>query len=163
MAPDTRAVAPAVGVVLLVGVTVLLAAVVGAFVLSATQSTAPAAAAATPVALSLDVGADGTLVLERGPGPPLDVRDLHLRIRVDGVPLRHQPPIPFFAARGFVSGPTGPFNRVADPTWSVGETATLRVAGSNAPAVEAGDRVVVRVVLRTRGQVVVLEAVAGHD
>lgn len=161
MAPDTRAVAPAVGVVVLVGVTVVLAAAVGAFALSASLS-APPVVATTPVALSLDVAADGTVVLEHGPGPPLDVRELRLRVRVDGEPLRHQPPIPFFATRGFVSGPTGPFNRAADPTWTVGETATFRVAGSNAPAVEAGDRVVVRVVLGSRGRVVVLEAVAGE-
>ncbi|MFC7167350.1 type IV pilin N-terminal domain-containing protein [Halospeciosus flavus] len=154
MDTDSRALAPAVGVVVLVGVTVLLAATVGSFALAAS----PTPSTATPVALSMTVTGDGTVVLEHGPGPPLDVRDLRIRVRVDGEALRHQPPVPFFAARGFVSGPTGPFNVAADSTWAVGERATFRIAGSNRPSVAVGDRVVVHVVERT-GRTYVLEAV----
>ena len=64
-------------------------------------------------------------------------------VRVDGDPLRHQPPVPFFSARGFRPGPTGPFNAAADPTWTVGERASVRLASTNHPRIVAGARVTV--------------------
>ena len=78
------------------------------------------------------------------------MRRLDVVVRVDGAPLRHQPPVPFFSARGFRPGPTGPFNAAADPTWAVGERASIRLASTNRPRVRAGARVTVT--LRYDGQ-----------
>ncbi|MFB6108019.1 MAG: hypothetical protein ABEJ82_04145 [Haloplanus sp.] len=98
----------------------------------------------TVAALSLSVDGDRLAVTHRA-GEPLDVRRLDVTVRVDGTPLAHQPPIPFFSARGFDSGPTGPFNARADPTWTAGERATLRLASTNRPDLHAGAHVVVDV------------------
>lgn len=137
-----RASVPVLGAVVLVGVTVVLAVAVGA----ALTGSAPAEPT-EQVALSLEADATtGRVALEHLGGPPLDVRDLALRVAVDGEPLAHQPPVPFVGARGFDGAPTGPFNPATDPTWSVGETAAFRVAGTNAPALTPGARLVVSVV-----------------
>ncbi|MDS0296490.1 archaellin/type IV pilin N-terminal domain-containing protein [Halogeometricum luteum] len=96
-----------------------------------------------PTAFSLSATGDELAVTyERG--PTLDASALRLRIAVDGDPLAFQPPLPFFAARGFRSGPTGPFNVAADGAWSAGETATLAVAETNDPELEPGRTVTVR-------------------
>lgn len=104
---------------------------------------------ATAAAVTLTVSGDTLAFVHRG-GPPLDVADLRLVVSVDGTRLRHQPPVPFFAARGFRAGPTGPFNRGSDGRWSPGERATLTLAGTNRPAVDAGDTVTVRLVVDGR-------------
>lgn len=96
-------------------------------------------------AVSLTVHGDTLTFVHRG-GPTLRVADLQLVVRVDGTPLRHQPPVPFFAARGFRSGPTGPFNRGGDGRWSGGERASLTVASTNHPRVAPGVTVRVRFV-----------------
>jgi hypothetical protein len=99
--------------------------------------TAPTVAGAT-------LAVDGDrLVLTHRAGESVDVRRLDVVVRVDGDPLRHQPPVPFFSARGFRPGPTGPFNAAADPTWNVGERASVRLASTNQPQVVAGARVTV--------------------
>ncbi|AZH24451.1 type IV pilin [Haloplanus aerogenes] len=97
-----------------------------------------------PVTAGVTLAVDGDrLVLAHRAGDPLDVRRLDVVVRVDGDPLRHQPPVPFFAARGFRSGPTGPFNPATEPTWNVGERASLQVASTNYPPLVAGARVTV--------------------
>jgi flagellin-like protein len=137
----SRAVVPVVASVVLVALTVALAGAVA----TATVGSAPPSQQDRPVlALSADAGAD-RLVLRHRAGPALNVSHLSLRVRVDGTPLTHQPPVPFFAARGFRAGPTGPFNAGGDPTWTAGERATLRLASTNHPIIEPGDRVAVRV------------------
>ena len=82
----------------------------------------------------------------------MDIGSASVRVAVDGEPLTHQPPVPFFAARGFHGGPTGPFNVAADPSWTVGETASLRVAATNSPELRVGTTLTVRVLVD--GQVV---------
>jgi len=124
-------------------VAVTLAVAVGGAALSAVPSAPPAAG----VTLAVD---GERLVLTNRAGPTLDVRRLELVVRVDGTPLAHQPPVPFFAAVGFDPGPTGPFNAAADPTWERGERAAIRVADTNGPSVDAGDRVTVE--LRVDGR-----------
>ena len=94
--------------------------------------------------------ADGRVSLTLVSGAEVDTRDLDVRVVVGGEPLRHQPPVPFFAARGFRGGPTGPFNFAADPTWQVGEAASFRVAATNDPALSTGAEVAVE--LRVRGR-----------
>lgn len=136
-----RATVPVLGAVVLVGVTVLLAVAVGA----AATGFAPSDPA-DPVGLELDADATtGRVSLSHVAGPPLAVPDLSVRVAVDGEPLAHQPPVPFFAARGFRGGPTGPFNPAADSTWSVGETASFRVAATNDPTLSPGARLEVTV------------------
>jgi hypothetical protein len=132
MASRAVATESAVGVVLAVVLGTSVAAVgLGAL------PTAPAVAGAT-----LTVDGD-RLVFTHRAGDPVDVRRLDVTVRVDGDPLRHQPPVPFFSARGFRPGPTGPFNAAADPTWTVGERASIRLASTNHPPVVAGARVTV--------------------
>jgi len=141
MADRDRAVAtgPPVGAVVVV--------VLGTAVAAVGLGALPAA----PVTAGVTLAVDGDrLVLAHRAGDPLDVRRLDVVVHVDGTPLRHQPPLPFFAARGFRSGPTGPFNPAADPTWEVGERASFRVASTNGPPLVAGARVTVE--LRYRGR-----------
>ena len=146
-----RAVSPAVGVVVLVSVTVVLAATVAAAL--------PASLAAGPpvarLALAADAGPDRVALTHRG-GDPLNVTHLAVTVRIEGEPLARQPPVPFFAANGFAGGPTGPFNRAADPDWTAGETASVRLAATNRPGMAPGDRVTVRL-STDRGVVATLE------
>jgi flagellin-like protein len=138
-----RAVSPVLGAVLLVALTVVLAAVVGGFALAETPTEPPPTAR---IDCEADVGTDRVACVHRG-GDELDVRDIRLRIGVGGEALSHQPPVPFFAARGFHAGPTGPFNSAADPGWTAGETAAVRLAATNRPGLTPGAAVRVRVIV----------------
>lgn len=136
-----RGATPVVAAVLLVGVTVVVAAGVGTALL------AQAAAVGDPApraSLSLSAAGDRVAIVHEA-GDALDVRDLRLRVAVNGTALSHQPPVPFFSARGFASGPTGPFNSASDPAWTAGESASFRVAGTNRPTLRPGARVTVEV------------------
>jgi len=134
-----RAVSPALGAVLLVGVTVLTAAVVGVALFGQA-----AALSGPPPTATFDVDAEGDRIsLDHAGGDAVDVRALRIEVAVDGEPLAHQPPVPFFAAEGFHGGPSGPLNPETDAEWTVGETASFRVAGTNAPALEPGARLTV--------------------
>jgi hypothetical protein len=124
-----------------------LAVVLGITVTTVGLSAVPTAPTAAGVSLAVD---GDRLVFTHRTGEPLDVRRLDVIVSVDGEPLRHQPPIPFFSARGFRPGPTGPFNAAADPTWTAGERASVRLASTNRPRVVAGARVTVE--LRYRGR-----------
>ncbi len=138
---ENRSIAPIVGVLVLVALTVCLGSVVAIAVTSIGTSEPPPRAV-----LALHVSSEtGTITLEHRHGEVLDVTDLDVHVTVDGEPLAEQPPVPFFAADGFRGGPTGPFNAEAEPRWGPGETATVRVAATNAPSIEAGDRVVVTI------------------
>ncbi|SEO54449.1 flagellin N-terminal-like domain-containing protein [Halogranum amylolyticum] len=140
--PD-RAVSSTLGIALLLLVTVVLAATVGAVALASVPAET---ATPTPVALAVSASdADDRLTFTHRAGPTLAVDELTVRVSVDGTPLDNQPPVPFFSATGFRSGPTGPFNVASDGGWSAGETASLRVASTNSPALEPGHRVTVRI------------------
>jgi FlaG/FlaF family flagellin (archaellin) len=154
-----RALAP-VGAVLLLAVTVALAGAVGAAALSVRPAEPPpraALAAEAAAGAAADPGGAVTVV-HRG-GEALPTADLRVRIRVDGEPIARQPPVPFFSARGFESGPTGPFNRGWRGPWTAGTAATLELAGTNTP-VDAGSTVEVRIYVDGR-LVAVSEARAG--
>lgn len=141
MTHSDRAVTPVVGVALLVVLTVGVASAVGAATLGVQPPDQPAR-----VSLSLDVdAATDRIALVHGGGTSLDAGELRLRITVAGEPLAHQPPVPFFAARGFESGPEGPFNAASDDAWTAGETASVRLATTNAPRPEPGETVRVQV------------------
>lgn len=136
-----RAVAPVVGVALLLAITVIAASAVATAALALDAPTDP-----TRASVSLSVTADtDQLSLTHQGGETLDVRRLSLSVTVDGDPLAEQPAVPFFAARGYRAGPTGPFNSRADHNWSAGETTGLRLASTNVPTIESGDVVTVRI------------------
>ncbi|MFB6102479.1 MAG: type IV pilin [Haloplanus sp.] len=125
----------------------ILAVVLGTAVVGVALGTLPA----TPSVAAPTLTVDGhRVVLTHRAGEAVDVRHLDLTVRVDGAPLAHQPPVPFFSARGFRPGPSGPFNAAADPRWTPGEQASFRVASTNHPTLRAGARVTVT--LRYRGR-----------
>ncbi|WP_255193529.1 type IV pilin N-terminal domain-containing protein [Natronobeatus ordinarius] len=151
-----RGVGPLVGVVLLVAITVCLVAVVAAVV--GAWSLEPAGSTA---AFALDVDADRNAVtIEHVAGDPVDVAALTVWVEVNGEPLADQPPVPFVGAEGFYGTPEGPFNAEAEPRWIAGERATFRIAETNAPTVEAGDEVVIRLAVDGR-TIAELSATAG--
>ena len=125
--------------VLLTALTLVLAAVAGVAVVG----TAPPGDVPEPVVLSASANVDpedGSVevaVVHEG-GPDLDVRVIDVRIAVDGTRLPHQPSVPFYAATGFASFPSGPFNPVTDPHWEAGEGASLVLTGGNADPVSIG-------------------------
>ncbi len=150
-----RAVSPVVGTVLLVGIVVALSVAAGAAV-TATDRPAPPPAAS--LALAADSAADRITIAHEG-GEPLAVSEIELTVAVDGRPLAEQPPVPFFAARGFASGPTGAFNVAGSTTLRAGETASLRLAATNKPRIGPGATVTVTVTT-DRAVIAELEATA---
>ena len=125
-----------IAVVVLCGLTVILATAVAGGLSGFQERAEPTPTAA--VSLSVD---GETLTLTHDHGDPLDVRSLRMVVAVDGEPLNHQPPVPFFSASGFAAGPTGPFNSASDPTWRVGESTSLTLAGTNSPTIKPGSTV----------------------
>lgn len=95
-------------------------------------------------AFSLSVRPDGEVIFIHRGGSAIDVATLRVQIIVDGRPLDHQPPVPFFAARGFRGGPTGPFNSATSAMWHTGERAGFHIAETNSPPVGPGATVLVR-------------------
>jgi hypothetical protein len=129
---------------LLVAVTVVAAAGVRAF-LPSLPGDSP-----EPRGVAAEATSDGTVALTLLAGPRVNPGPLDVRVEVEGEPLARQPPVPFFSASGFHSGPTGAFNAASDDDWTVGETVTFRNAATNEPVPAVGDTV--RVELRARGQ-----------
>lgn len=146
---SARATSPVLGVVLLLVVTAVLAGTVGSFAFAGSLPGDPPRAV---VDLRIDQGDERLAFVHRG-GDALDVAALTIRVRIDGTPLDHQPPVPFFSATGFRPGPTGPFNTATDERWTAGERASVRLAGTNDPELAPGAEVTVT--LSVDGQVVV--------
>ena len=136
---SSRGVSSVLAVVLLVALTVAAATLFATFAFgqaAALDGPAPRAS------FSLDAAGDRISLVHEG-GDTVAVGPLRVKVAVDGEPLTHQPPVPFFAANGFHGGPTGPFNPSDGGEWTAGETASFRVAGTNAPALTAGSTVTV--------------------
>jgi flagellin-like protein len=133
-----RASSPVVGVVLLTAVTIVAATAVGAAVVVDPPELAPTAA------FALEAKATGEVRVTHRGGDAVDPDDLRVRVRVDGEPLADQPPVPFFSASGFESGPTGPFNSATGGEWRAGETGAFRVASTNDPELRPGATVELR-------------------
>ena len=143
--------APVAGVLLL-AITVVLAGGVVTAALDAPADPAPT------TSLSLSATDDRITVTHRG-GDALDANELDVRVRIDGEPLARQPPVPFFSAVGFRSGPTGAFNAARVDEWRVGGSASFRIAGTNDPVLEPGRTVTVEILVDER-PVATLETVA---
>lgn len=131
---DERGVSPVLGVVLLVGLTVIAAALFGTLAFGQAAALDGPAPRAT---FTVEAVGDRISIVHDG-GDAVAVGPLRVEVSVDGAPLRHQPPVPFFAANGFRGGPTGPFNPSSEGEWTAGETASFRVAGTNTPALTPG-------------------------
>lgn len=128
-------------IVLLVDLVVVLAASVGAALTSPELR-------AVPRFVTIDrTTTDGTVTLEHTGGPAIDVRRLDVIVTVDGTRPTYQPPVPFFSARCFYSGPRGPFNSASDPAWTTGKIASFTVAGSNEPMLREESEVVVELLI----------------
>lgn len=127
-------------IVLLTGLTVAIAASVGAVVTAQPADPPPVA----DLELSVDAGTD-RIAVHHGGGEAVPTDGISVRVRVDGESLAFQPPVPYFAARGFRAGPTGPFNPATAGDWQAGETASVRLASTNAPTIHEGDRVRIKI------------------
>lgn len=136
----TRAVSPVVGVATLVGLTVLLSATLLGTTAVELDDPAPTAT----LSVSVDGGSDRIELVHRG-GDELDVSEMDVHVAVDGEALRYQPPVPFFAARGFESGPAGAFNSASSDVLHTGERTSVAVASTNEPEIWSGATVTVRV------------------
>ncbi|GAB3023849.1 hypothetical protein GCM10025298_09710 [Natronobiforma cellulositropha] len=143
-----RGVSPVVGTLILLVLTICLAGIVVAM-LGVASTDSLERTPHPPVAFDLTVDAtdEGTIELEHRAGEAVDVRDLTVFVTVEGEPLAEQPPVPFFSEDGFDGGPEGPFNERADPHWTVGERASVSLAGTNDPTIGAGDTIVVTLTL----------------
>lgn len=150
----SRAISTVVGTVLLASIAVLAATTVGVVATVEPGSVTPTAR----LSVSADPATDRIALIHEG-GDTLAVSDLSLTVTVDGEDLDRQPPVPFFAARGFESGPTGPFNVASEGEWSAGEAATLELASTNDPLLSPGSRVEVTVATDA-GVVATVETVA---
>ncbi|MFC3957695.1 type IV pilin N-terminal domain-containing protein [Halovivax cerinus] len=138
-----RSVAPIVGLLALLSVTVLLGAVVAIGVGSFDVGGEPSS-----IVVSVSAESEtNRIVLTHRYGEPISVSEVDVEVSIDGEPLATQPPVPFFQADGFRGGPTGPFNERADPRWEVGERAGFAIAATNAPTIGPGDEVVVTIVV----------------
>ncbi len=135
----SRAIAPVIGVVLLVAIVAGLAGVLVVMLPAIDLGTEP-----TYTVLSASADAEtNEIILQHKGGPPIDVREIEVAVSVNEQPLARQPPVPYFATAGFVGAPTGPFNQAADPVWQTGQRVSFRIAGTNDPTLHRGDRVVV--------------------
>lgn len=138
---SNRGLAPVIGVIALVAVTVILAGTVWMF----TAAMVPIGTLPTAVFEGSILVEHREITLRHVRGDELQMEAVDLVVHVEGEPLAHQPPVPFFAATGFDSGPTGPFNPAATNIWSAGEVGTFRLASTNDPIPSFHDSVTVRI------------------
>lgn len=131
-----RAVSPVVGTVWLLALVVVLAGTVAGGLLPVTGMTSSVPEKAA-IELSADASTNELTVVHRS-GPPLSIEELTMEIVIDDQPLTQQPPVPFFSADGFVSGPQGAFNPAGDTTLRPGGRATVQIATTNTPELTAG-------------------------
>ena len=119
---EERAVSPVIGVILMVAITVILAAVIGAFVLGigGDQNATPSAS------ISLDPDVDDTVTVEHNGGQTLDLEEIQLS--VDGT---------------IVTQDDGDGDRLSDYTDSdtlrAGETVTVESGTGNSDISVAAD------------------------
>lgn len=136
-----RATSSVVGIILLVSITVIGAATVGL----AVESTPRASPELASFELAADAESNSLTLTHRG-GDPINLTETTIHVDIDGRSLEANPPIPFFAAAGFESGPSGPFNAASPNTWRPGETGRVQIASTNDPQMSPGSTVTVRIV-----------------
>ncbi len=139
-----RATAPVVGVLVLIGVTLTVGAALGVVVSADPTEPAPMVSFDVTAAAETD-----EIRISHQRGDELDLDTVQIEISIDGEPLEHQPPVPFFAAEGFQGGPTGPFNAASADQWRAGETGGVQLAETNSPQLSAGETVRVQIQTET--------------
>ena len=151
---DSRGITPAIGLVILVVITVLLASTVlylGSIDLAEDSSR-------IVIEGTVDPAAD-RITLQHAGGDSLSVTEIDIRVFVDDRPLKHQPPVPFTGAKGFDEAPSGPFNSQSSHKWDPGERASLSLAGTNEPLPTVDSTVVVRI---SSGDTLIAEVTLTH-
>lgn len=121
---DNRAVAPVIGIVLLLALTVICAGAIALFVTGMTDLRS------TPTVViegTVDT-AENNITLVHVSGDPITVEHLDIRITIDDEPLQHQPPVQSTSATGFSTGPSGPLHKWGGDTWSPGESSVISIA-----------------------------------
>lgn len=136
--PNSRALSPVIGAILLVAITAVSASAFFALNIDLTTPT-------DPVVLDLKADASGSITIVHRGGHPIDPDGISVRIYVNGEPLAYQPPIPFFSTTGFESAPTGHFNSARDGLWYAGEAGGLVIASTNSPTPRPGDTLTVEI------------------
>lgn len=134
---SSRGIAPVVGVALLLLVTLGLS---GAFAVAFAQG--PETGEPKSFRLSVATVSDDSgwqIELTHEGGSPVEAEEIDIRIKIDGVPLKHQPRVPSFGMAGFNGGASGPFNiKSADNTFEAGDSATIPfpAASTNEPLID---------------------------
>ena len=136
-----RSLTPVVATIILTLLVVALAATV---VLGVGSIDGPDRGPTAAIELSADA-TDNEIRRDHVGGDPIDVEAVDLTIRIEDEPLELQPTVPFFQIDGFLPGPTGPFNEQSPSTWREGESTSFKIADTNDPLIEPGDRVSVTI------------------
>ena len=124
-----RAVAPVIGIVLMLVITVVLAGAIAAYLL-----VLPTTEGATQATISATVNTEtAEFQFVHDGGDAIAVETLTIEITIDGEPLTSQPPVPFVGSHGFNGSPSGPFNEGGDTRWVPGQRASFRLACTNHP------------------------------
>lgn len=181
-APGCRAVTPVVGVVILVALTVVLAAMVSAAALAYADELADPAPTVARSSGEYDRYATGggryteqVVRITHEAGDTLTVANLELVVdacgrtgRLVNLPVDGDDPRPatryvrgedvFDNSYGAIEGPIGTGDVDDDGEWSAGETTQFRLATGEC-ALESGDSITVRVVHTPTGSVLIAESI----
>lgn len=141
----SRAIAPVVGVTILILITLGLSGTFAIVLAERSPGDEP-----PMFSLSIEVDpedAGGEIVFIHEGGTTVDVEEFELWVEIDGQPLAIQPQVPMSQAEGFYKFPNGPFNEgSADHSWSAGEQASIKIAAStNEPNIRPGSEVTVHI------------------
>lgn len=143
-----------VGVLLLVAMTLILAAgVVGISTMGIGLESAPKAKLAID---SVDAS-ENKIVLTHEGGEAFDVSKIEILTYVDEEPLEKQlEDLPAFGVTGY-SWPKNPgpiFKGTTDHVWEVGEKSRFEVASTNSLQIDAGDTVTVKIIHQPSGSLI---------
>lgn len=136
--PGARGVSPVVGTLLLVALVVCFAAII-----AVAFGSMPIVSSGPDAAFLMGVSAEGEIELNHVAGDSIDVAELSMTISVGGESLEYPLEIPFNGNEGFSGAASGPFHPDSSSNWTTGENASAKVAGTNDPEIESGDRVTV--------------------
>lgn len=135
---NERGLSPVLGTVLLVGIVGALAATMAVVIPAAGDLSTDQQRAVLD--LTVDPDTNTVTIIHEG-GDPIDFASVEVMIYVDGEPLEHQPPTPYFSASGFAPGPTGAINKASEDTVTVAEQTSFQIADTNDPLPEPGSTV----------------------
>lgn len=138
---SSRAIAPVLGVVLLVALSAVCA---GVIVIVVSDVVDMREVPRVTFEGTLNASSNEITLTHTG-GDDVSVEPLEMRITVDDEPLRYQPDIPFASQTGFSTGPSGPLHAWATGTWSPSTSSSLSLSDSNEPLPDHDSTVVVSI------------------